>query len=113
MASKECITEAVALTGAFSNAIRLAIIERLAAGPCLVGELAGTIGHGQAVVSKQLGILKAAGLLKCQHDGRCREYALADPDATLNLMESIRRSAALAARNAKRCREQQMEEHNA
>ena len=113
MSSDQCVAEAVLLTGAFSNPIRLRIIERLAAGPCVVGDLADAVGHGQAVVSKQLGILRGAGLLKCNHDGRCREYLLADPEATLELMESIRKSAVLAAKNARRCRELQMEGHDA
>ncbi len=107
LSSKECLTEAVALAGALSNATRLAILERLAEGPRLVGEIAAQIGLEPAVVSKQLGLLRTAGLLKCSRDGRCREYELADPAAMLALMDALRTSAKAAARNAKRCREMQ------
>ena len=54
------------------------IVERLRRGPLIVGDLVSALGENQATISKQLAILREAGLLACRPDGRCREYALAN-----------------------------------
>jgi len=67
-----------AVAAMLSSPLRLEIIERLRRGPLIVGDLVNALGENQATISKQLGILREAGLLACRPDGRCREYALAD-----------------------------------
>lgn len=113
MAGKQEMQESVALAGIFANRMRLSILDHLVKGPCLVGDLAKAVGYGQAVVSKQLGTLRAAGLLECRTDGRYREYVLADATATGAALKAMRFAGARAAENAERCRQHQMEGHNA
>lgn len=63
-----------------SNPRRLEIIHRLAEGPCEVGRLAEELGVSQPNVSQHLGVLRAAGLVEAERDGREVRYRLADPD---------------------------------
>lgn len=104
MKSKRIIERSAALAGILSNTMRLAIVERLARGPCIVGDLVDALGESQATVSKQLGLLREAGLLRCRPDGRCREYALASPDAASTLLEALHALAAEAASKSAECR---------
>ncbi len=67
-----------AMAALLSSPLRLEIVERLRRGPLIVGDLVSALGENQATISKQLAILREAGLLACRPDGRCREYALAN-----------------------------------
>lgn len=91
------------LLAVFTNVPRLRIVERLLAGPCIVGDLVRDTGYAQAVISKQIGILRDAGLLRCQPQGRCREYALADPEAVQNLVASACAMVQAVAANQREC----------
>lgn len=87
-------TEALAaFAGVFTSPIRLAILERLISGPCIVGELCDSLNMVQAVVSKQLGLLRDCGILKCQPDGRCREYSLSEPKTIKGILSLMRKAA--------------------
>jgi ArsR family transcriptional regulator len=59
---------------------RLEILHRLAEGPTEVGRLAEDIGASQPNVSQHLAVLKAAGIVESERDGREVRYRLADPD---------------------------------
>src|SRR4051794_22328217 len=59
---------------------RLEILHRLAEGPCEVGRIAEEIGASQPNVSQHLGVLRTAGLVEAERDGREVRYRLADPD---------------------------------
>ena len=59
---------------------RLEILHRLAAGPCEVGRLAIALGVSQPNVSQHLAVLRAAGLVDADRDGREVHYSLTDPD---------------------------------
>ena len=59
---------------------RLEILHRLAAGPCEAGRLAIAIGVSQPNVSQHLAVLRAAGLVEPDRDGREVHYRLTDPD---------------------------------
>jgi DNA-binding transcriptional ArsR family regulator len=96
--------QAAALAGILSNPMRLAIVERLRERPTIVGDLVDAVGESQATVSKQLGILRDAGLLQCRPDGRCREYALADPLLVDAALEALHALAAQAAAMGAKCR---------
>ncbi len=87
----------------FSNQARLRILGRLLAGACIVGDLVQATGLEQAVISKQLGLLRSAGLLACQPQGRCREYRLAQPEAVAACLETLAQLGAACARNRTNC----------
>ena len=72
-----------------SNPLRLAIVQRLRGGACIVGELVTELGQSQATLSKQLGLLREAGLLACRPDGRCREYGLAEPELVGTVIDAL------------------------
>ena len=59
---------------------RLEILHRLADGPCEVRRLASDIAASQPNVSQHLAVLRAAGLVEAERDGREVRYRLSDPD---------------------------------
>jgi ArsR family transcriptional regulator len=63
-----------------ANPRRLDILHRLAAGPLEVGRLAESLGLSQPNVSQHLAVLRAAGVVEAERDGREVRYRLADPD---------------------------------
>jgi DNA-binding transcriptional ArsR family regulator len=63
-----------------ANARRLEILHRLAAGPCEVSRLAAELGLSQPNVSQHLAVLRTAGVVDAERDGREVRYRLADPD---------------------------------
>ena len=59
---------------------RLEILHQLAAGSMEVGRLATGIDASQPNVSQHLAVMRAAGLVESERDGREVRYRLADPD---------------------------------
>jgi len=59
---------------------RLEILHRLADGPCEVGRLADELGMTQPNASQHLAVLRGAGVVEAERDGREVRYRLADPD---------------------------------
>ena len=59
---------------------RLEILHCLADAPREVGRLAAEIGASQPNVSQHLAVLRTAGLVEAERDGREVRYRLADPD---------------------------------
>ncbi len=59
---------------------RLEIVHRLAQGPCEVGRLAEELGAPQPNISQHLAVLRTAGIVEAERDGREVRYRLADPD---------------------------------
>jgi DNA-binding transcriptional ArsR family regulator len=74
-----------------ANPRRLDIIHRLAQGPCEVGRLAEEIGAPQPNVSQHLSVLRAAGIVDAERDGREVRYRLTDTDviAACALMRGV------------------------
>jgi ArsR family transcriptional regulator, virulence genes transcriptional regulator len=70
---------------------RLQILHALANGPLEVGRLADAIGASQPNVSQHLAVLRAAGVVEAERDGREVRYRLADPDVMVacGLMRSV------------------------
>ena len=62
--------------GVLGDATRRAIFERLAHGPCAVGEIAGELPVTRPAVSQHLKVLKDAGLVFDRPDGTRRLYQL-------------------------------------
>src|ERR1035437_7340829 len=59
---------------------RLEILHKLANGPIEVGRLAEAIGASQPNVSQHLAVLRNAGMVEAERDGREVRYRLTDPD---------------------------------
>jgi ArsR family transcriptional regulator len=62
----------------FADPKRLMILNELRGGEKSVGEIAGAIGFGQAIVSRQLGILREKGVVKYRREGTTVFYRIAD-----------------------------------
>jgi DNA-binding transcriptional ArsR family regulator len=80
---------------------RLEILHRLAAGSLGVGHLADELRLSQPNVSQHLAVLRAAGLVEAERDGREVRYRLSDPDVMVacGIMRGVleRRLVRLAA----------------
>jgi DNA-binding transcriptional ArsR family regulator len=63
-----------------SNPRRLEIMHLLADGPREVGRLAGEMGISQPNVSQHLALMRAAGLVEAEREGREVRYRLTDPE---------------------------------
>jgi len=59
---------------------RLEILHRLAEGPCEVGRLADELGASQPNISQHLSVMRSAGIVDAERDGRTVLYRLSDPD---------------------------------
>jgi len=70
---------------------RLELLHLLAAGPREVGGLAAELGMTQPNVSQHLAVLRTAGLVDVERDGREARYRLADPDVMVacGVMRSV------------------------
>ncbi|TNF37539.1 MAG: ArsR family transcriptional regulator [Deltaproteobacteria bacterium] len=96
MVTSQEIARVTAMASLLSNTTRARLVAELTRGPKIVGDLAEAVGEAQATVSKQLGILREAGLLCCKSDGRCREYGLTDPQAASAALAILQELGALA-----------------
>ncbi len=61
---------------ALADPTRRAILDRLRASPASVGDLTDGLPISQSAVSQQLGVLRAAGLVKQERDGQRRIYSV-------------------------------------
>lgn len=104
MVNKRCEDHVAALAGLLTSPIRIAIVDQLLKGPCIVGDLVTAVGTEQAVISKQIGILRNAGLLVCQPNGRNRTYSLYDSESVERLMTTLRETAQKASIQAAVCK---------
>jgi len=59
---------------------RLEILHVLADGPIEVGRLAAALGVSQPNVSQHLAVMRTAGMVEAERDGREIRYRLIDPD---------------------------------
>jgi len=75
------VTNASAVLGALADPTRRLVLERLAAGPCAVGELAARLPVSRPAVSQHLRVLKDAGLVRDEQRGTRRYYAVAPEGA--------------------------------
>jgi DNA-binding transcriptional ArsR family regulator len=63
-----------------ANSRRLEIVHRLSEGPCEVSRLAEELGASQPNISQHLAVLRNAGIVDAERDGREVRYRLVDPD---------------------------------
>jgi DNA-binding transcriptional ArsR family regulator len=84
---------------------RLEILHRLSEGPWEVGRLAVELGLSQPNVSQHLSVLRSAGMVEAEREGREVRYRLSDPDVMVacRLMRQVleRRLTRLAALSAR------------
>ena len=73
--------------------MRLAIIDRLTAGPAAVRSLVEALGESQPLVSQYLRVLRAAKLIRVQTRGRERVYSLTDEHVTHIVTDAIRHTS--------------------
>ena len=66
-----------------ANPRRLEILHALTHGPIEVGRLATRIGASQPNVSQHLAVLRAAGVVDAEREGREVRYRLSDPDVMI------------------------------
>jgi DNA-binding transcriptional ArsR family regulator len=59
---------------------RLQILHRLADGPISVARLATDLGMSQPNASQHLAVMRSAGVVDAERDGREVRYRIADPD---------------------------------
>jgi DNA-binding transcriptional ArsR family regulator len=89
-----------------SSSRRLEILHRLAEGPVEVSRLADELGLSQPNVSQHLAVMRSAGLVEAERDGREVRYRLADADIIVacDLMRGVlqRRLVRLAELSADR-----------
>ena len=90
-----------------SNPRRLEIIHLLADGPCEVSRLAEQMAISQPNVSQHLALMRAAGIVEAERDGREVHYRLSDPEIIVAcetmrgvLVRRISRISAAAVRTA-------------
>jgi len=75
--------------GALANPIRLGMLAWLLEGPAKVGELVARFAEDQTKISKHLAVLRKAGLVSCEVDGRCRIYTLADKRTVRRILDCL------------------------
>jgi ArsR family transcriptional regulator len=87
-----------------SHPVRIAILHLLAREPHEVGRLAGELGISQPNASQHLAVMRSAGLVEAERDGRGAIYRLTDPGVigACDLMAAVmrRRLARLAELSA-------------
>jgi DNA-binding transcriptional ArsR family regulator len=90
-----------------ANPRRLEIIHLLADGPCEVSRLAEQMAISQPNVSQHLALMRAAGIVEAERDGREVHYRLTDPEIIVAcetmrgvLVRRISRISAAAVRTA-------------
>jgi DNA-binding transcriptional ArsR family regulator len=87
-----------------ASPVRLELLHRLSEGPREVRRLAADLGISQPNVSQHLAVLRSAGIVEVERDGREARYRLVDPDVMVAcalmrrvLERRIERLAGLAA----------------
>ena len=80
---------------ALGHPIRLQILESLRRGPATVGVIVGRLALEQPVVSRHLAILRHAGVVMVEPDGRERIYrTTGEADALLGVLFTRKRGSA-------------------
>ena len=74
-----------------SSAIRIEIVHCLREGPQRVNEIARLTGHPQAIISRNLGVLRNGGIVTSKHHAQEVIYQIANPKivSICNLMREV------------------------
>ena len=85
------VEAAACLFHGFSDRSRLTIVQHLVLGEHRVVDLTGHLGLAQSTVSRHLACLLDCGIVTVRAQGRASVYALAHPEATLELLAAAER----------------------
>ncbi|GAA2025598.1 metalloregulator ArsR/SmtB family transcription factor [Terrabacter terrae] len=85
------VEAAACLFHGFSDRSRLTIVQHLALGEHRVVDLTGHLGLAQSTVSRHLSCLLDCGIVTVRAQGRASVYALAHPEAILELLAAAER----------------------
>ena len=77
--SQEEQTEVAELLAALAHPIRLLIVEGLLSGGCCFGTMVDCLDLPQPLVSRHLAVLREAGIVTAEPNGRRRQYGVTDP----------------------------------
>lgn len=88
---RAALKAAACLFHGFGDRSRLTIVQHLALGEHRVVDLTGHLGLAQSTVSKHLACLLDCGIVTVRAQGRASVYALAHPEATLELLSAAER----------------------
>lgn len=88
---RAALAAAACLFHGFGEASRLAIVQHLSLGEHRVVDLTAHLGLAQSTVSKHLACLLDCGLVTVRPQGRASVYALAHPEATMDLLRAAER----------------------
>lgn len=75
--------------GLFTSPLRVRIVDLLLNGQMIVNDMVLELKESQAVISKQLGILREGGIIGCCPKGRCRQYGIPHPEQTRKLIKLV------------------------
>lgn len=90
-AERGALAAAGCLFHGFSDASRLTIVQHLSLGEHRVVDLVAHLDLAQSTVSKHLACLLDCGLVTMRPEGRASIYALAHPQATMDLLRAAER----------------------
>ncbi len=85
------VRAAACLFNGFGDRSRLTIVQHLALGEHRVVDLTAHLALAQSTVSKHLACLRGCGIVTVRADGRASVYALAHPEATIDLLSCAER----------------------
>ena len=88
---QEALAAAACLFHGFSDTSRLTIVQHLSLGEHRVVDLVAHLGLAQSTVSRHLACLLDCGLVTMRPEGRASIYALAHPEATMDLLRGAER----------------------
>jgi len=75
------VQELAGLLAALSHPVRLRIVEGLLSGECSVGNMVHCLNLPQPLVSRHLAVLRDAGVVRAERQGRVRSYRVVHPGA--------------------------------
>ncbi|MCO4771617.1 MAG: winged helix-turn-helix transcriptional regulator [Deltaproteobacteria bacterium] len=73
------LIELAELMQALGHPVRLRIVEGLLSGDCCVGTMVDCLDLPQPLVSRHLAVLRSAGVVTAEVEGRRRQYRVVDP----------------------------------
>lgn len=89
----ERIAAAAELFKVLSSPVRLRVVHELTGGPRSVAELAAVVEASPTLMSQHLRVLRMAGLVDAEHEGRQRLYRIADEHVTHIVQDAVRHAA--------------------
>jgi DNA-binding transcriptional ArsR family regulator len=87
---------------AAASPLRVALLHRIADGAVSVSELGADLGISQPLTSHHLGVLRDAGLVRTEREGRTIRYQIADTPLAWSIVAVVRQQLTIAAGSVRR-----------